>query len=79
MRHRLIILAVLVAATGLSSGCRTWTKNNQEHGFRIGTDVSFYSKASKTSDEKSETGIESTVLDKLLDEAEDPAPTGEGG
>ena len=63
-----LCFSMMFVIVGLNSACITWTVNNQEHGFRFGTDISWYSKSSQTGTIKSETGIESTVLDGLLEE-----------
>ncbi len=65
MRKVKCILAIVLCV--MLSGCVVWAKDDQTFGVRFGTDVAFYSTAKRTTGEKSEFGISSTLVDKLLE------------
>lgn len=60
------------------SGCHLYSKDDQSFGVRFGTDISFYSTAKQTGGVQSEAGIESKLLEELMNKSNEDSTNSSG-
>lgn len=74
----IIAALALLGFSGCLTGCMTITTNQSEVGFRWGTEVTFFSRASKTSDEPATAELKSQPLNEWLASPNETAKAEEG-